>query len=245
MTLFSCLCVTEGRAAFMPWLLWGFQRQTWPDKELVIVDSSPAPATPATAFAGHGPVPVRVMKAPPGTGVPAKRNQALRAARGRYVAWFDDDDWQHPQRLQRLAEALDAGALAAGACTSWFVDLFGGGVYRHPDRRNLIFNAAGFTSATARAVRFDERVARASDAAWMNGVRAAAGPRTTALRDAVHTFWLCHDDNLSNPRGRRPLCFPVQLLRQAVGAAAWADTDQHLEALRARVRPGAGRALTP
>ena len=36
----SCLCVTEGRAAFMPWLLWCFDRQTWPHREFVIIDSS-------------------------------------------------------------------------------------------------------------------------------------------------------------------------------------------------------------
>ncbi len=42
--LISCLCVTEGRPAFLPWLCWGFERQTWPHKELLIVDSSPPQA---------------------------------------------------------------------------------------------------------------------------------------------------------------------------------------------------------
>jgi hypothetical protein len=41
--LASCLCVTEGRTAFMPWLLWCFDRQVSPRRELVIVDSSEQP----------------------------------------------------------------------------------------------------------------------------------------------------------------------------------------------------------
>ena len=59
--LVSCLCVTEGRPAFMPWLLWCFDRQQWPHRELVIVDSSPQP------FQAGGRDDVRVVTAPPGT----------------------------------------------------------------------------------------------------------------------------------------------------------------------------------
>ena len=41
--LVSSICVTEGRPAFMPWLLWCFDRQTWPHRELLILDSSERP----------------------------------------------------------------------------------------------------------------------------------------------------------------------------------------------------------
>ncbi len=60
----SCLCVTEGRSAFMPWLLWCYDRQSWPRRELVIVDSSHQPL--------HVPNrgDVRVVTAPRG-GLPA------------------------------------------------------------------------------------------------------------------------------------------------------------------------------
>ena len=46
--LVSCLCVTEGRAEFMPWLLWCFDRQTWRSRELVILDSSERPFDDST-----------------------------------------------------------------------------------------------------------------------------------------------------------------------------------------------------
>ena len=114
--LVSCLCVTEGRAAFMPWLLWCFDRQTWPHRELVILDSSERPFASARND-------VRVVALPPGTGVARKRNLAMRAARGDVIAWFDDDDWQHPQKLAWHVEALRTGAAYAGSASGWFVDL--------------------------------------------------------------------------------------------------------------------------
>ena len=230
--LVSCLCVTEGRAAFMPWLLWGFERQTWPHKELVVVDSSAVPWTGAPA---EGRV-VRIVTAAPGTNVPTKRNLALQAARGRYVAWFDDDDWQHPDRLARIGRALSAGADVAGSASAFFVDLFTRESYRYSGRGRIIFNAAGFVAEAARAVRFDERVSKASDVAWMDTVIARAPGRVSVFDRDMHTFWLCHDGNLSNPRGRVPLCFPIALVRDRVGVAAWGDTDEQLRTLESRVR---------
>jgi glycosyltransferase involved in cell wall biosynthesis len=229
--LISCLCVTEGRSAFIPWLLWGFDRQSWSRKELVVVDSSPVPAMAPLGAGGT----VRVIAVAPGTNVPCKRNLALAAARGRHLAWFDDDDWQHPDRLRQLALALDRGANVAGSSRSWFVDLQTGKVYRYPGQGGVIFNSAGFASEAVRAIRFDEAMARASDTGWMDAVLGSNAGRVTVIRDAVHTCWLCHDHNLSNPRGRYPLCFPIVLLKQSVGAEAWGDTDDQLAALRRRL----------
>jgi hypothetical protein len=67
-------------------------------------------------------------------------------------------------------------------------------------------------------------------------VLAAAGRATRVPAGAIHTFWLCHDDNLSNPRGRRPLCFPLSLLERQLGPAAWADTGARMSALAQAVR---------
>ena len=72
----SCLCVTENRPAFVPWLLWNFNKQDHPSRELVIVDSSREPLAPASD-AG-----VTVVRCAPGTSVARKRNLAVEAARG-------------------------------------------------------------------------------------------------------------------------------------------------------------------
>ena len=212
----------------MPWLLWCFDRQTWPHKELIVVDSSREPMSERRAD-------LRVLPVPPGSNVPSKRNLALAAARGHYVAWFDDDDWQHPARLEQAVPMLTAGAALASAGNSWFVDLLGDGIYPYRSRDGIIFNSAVFAAGLARDVRFDQRVSRASDAAWLAAVTRHAGDGVRALAGTVHTIWLCHNANLSNPRTRLPLCFPIALAKQSVGEEAWRETDVELAALRARL----------
>jgi glycosyltransferase involved in cell wall biosynthesis len=230
--LVSCLCVTEGRAAFMPWLLWAFDRQTWPSKELVVVDSSPDPLSPGRSD-------VRVITMPAGSNVASKRNVALGAARGSIVAWFDDDDWQHPRRLAEIAPAVAAGAAVASVGRAWFVDLLGDGAYAYRASDGVIFNAAAFSTEAARAARFDERLIKATDTGWLTAVLRETRGAVHRLGGGPHTFWLCHDHNLSNPRERLPLCFPRALVRESVGDAAWEGTDAQLARLRDRLAAAA------
>lgn len=222
-SLVSCLCVTEGRPAFMPWLLWNFDRQTYPKRELIIVDSSPEPLVVDRPD-------VRVLRAPPGTNVPAKRNLALDACQGDMVAWFDDDDWQHPERLTKLVAALNDRYDYAGTSHAWFIDLHGTHCAPYYGHGALIFNGAGFAGALARSVRFNEGVRKASDTVWLRDL-GARRPRLALLEDRL-TIWLCHDANISNSRGRRRFPSPLSTLKQALGEDAWADTDERLEALR-------------
>jgi hypothetical protein len=237
-TLVSCLCVTEGRAAFMPWLLWSFDRQTWPHRELVIVDSSPQPFQSSRTD-------VRVHHVAPGTNIPDKRNQALALARGSLVAWFDDDDWQHPERLDRLVRALTGGAFVAGGTRSWFVDLHGHGCRTYDGERAIIFNGAGFRRELAASVPFDVARRRASDSVWMQAITARAASAIARVDSVPLAIWLCHGQNISNPRTRGSYPVALDVLRQQVGEA-WKDTDQQLERLRlALPAPIAGPAARP
>jgi hypothetical protein len=227
--LVSCLCVTEGRAAFMPWLLWNFDRQTWPRKELVIVDSS----TPT--FASTRPD-VRVVPAAFGSNVPVKRNLALDQAHGDIVAWFDDDDWQHPRRLSVLVDVLRDGCSFAGGARSWFVDLFEAGCTRYSGGHSIVFNTAAFWTDVARAVRFNVGYRRASDTVWMRDMATRHPNGGRLLEDESLSFWLCHEHNISNPRERRTFSERMDAVRAALGSA-WGDTDRELAALRARLPP--------
>ncbi|HEY3496848.1 MAG TPA: glycosyltransferase family 2 protein, partial [Polyangiaceae bacterium] len=221
----SCLCVTEDRAAFLPWLLWCFDRQTWPRKELVIVDSSLAP--PALGERGD----VRVVRAPHRSRVAEKRNLALREARGELLAWFDDDDWQHPERLSVLVPALAPGITHAGPASSWFLDLPARHCERYVGPEQPIFNGALFRTSAAAALEFDTSRARAADTYWMRKLAAHGAYRVTP---EPLFFWLSHARNLSNPRTRVRCTLPEATLREALGPA-WADTDAELERLRARL----------
>jgi glycosyltransferase involved in cell wall biosynthesis len=214
----------------MPWLLWCFDRQTWPARELVIVDSSDAPL--------HLPVrpDIRLVTQPPGTTVPAKRNLALQTARGDVITWFDDDDWQHPRKLEWLLDALAHGAPYAGSVSAWFVNLQTSFCARHrgfPGR--VVFNSAAFSRDAARNIAFRENRPRASDTPWMRTLEERYRGEAAIVDRSDLFFWLSHDGNLSNPSRRRRFPVAVQQLKDQIGSRAWGETDHAMASLRARV----------
>lgn len=226
--LVSCLCVTQDRPEFLPWLLWNYDRQNWSNKELVIVDSSERPFSTDRAD-------VRVIVAIPGTGIAAKRNRALFEARGDYLAWFDDDDWQHPDRLAAMWGLLNGDSADVAGCTSaWFVDLWKRRCAPYHPTGEIIFNSCLFRTGIARSALFDERLRRASDTPWMSAIKRSPGARIATLQRQTCTCWLCHDTNVSNPRSHRRCVLPLEMLRQNVGSG-WGATERELDELRLRL----------
>jgi glycosyltransferase involved in cell wall biosynthesis len=226
--LVSCLCVTEARSAFMPWLLWNYHKQAYRDRELIVVDGSERDG----AFAW--PADVTVVRCARGASVARKRNLAMEVASGDIVAWFDDDDWQHPHRLGILATALAGGADVAGSSLSWFVDLGRGRARAYDAQRAVIFNGLGVRRDATAGLRFDERRARAADTAWVSSLLRERRCAPIVVSEVL-SFWLCHRANLSNPVTRYVFSHPLASVRDAVGAGAWAETDDELSRLRERL----------
>lgn len=228
--LVSCLCVTEDRAAFLPWLLWNYHKQDHRCSELLIVDSSrdplPQPDDPR----------VKVLRCSPGTSVARKRNLAVQAAKGTFVTWFDDDDWQHPRKLSILTATLGEDGLLAGPTHGWFVDLHRGRTRPFEAQRSVIFNGLAVRRSALEGVRFDERKARAADTAWVTAIRRTTRSRMRVVREIL-SCWLCHEANLSNPVTR--YVFPHRLadVSRAVGETDWGATDEELARLRNRIAP--------
>lgn len=231
--LVSCLCVTESRTEFWPWLWWSFAKQDYENRELVMVDSSPDP------FTSDDPR-VRVVTAVPGSAVSVKRNLALCEARGSVVAWFDDDDWQHPRRLSLLVGALSSGAAVAGSTRSWFVHATERTARRYDAQLGVIFNGLAATTAAIGELRFDERKHRASDTSWVRAL--TAGASGVAVVPEVLSWWLCHRRNLSNPAVKYSFPEPLARVRDQVGTCDWADTDHHLAQLADRLGATADRS---
>ena len=159
--LVSCLCVTEDRPAFIPWLLWNFEKQTYPNCELVVVDSS------SESIRELLPESVILVHAEHGSSVGAKRNLALEICRGEAITWMDDDDWQHPDKCSILAESLGQGHDVAGCRSAFFLDLLSLRTRQFSSRRRLIFNSLGVRTEIARQIVFPEKVHKASDTEWM------------------------------------------------------------------------------
>ena len=84
--------------------------QTEPSVEVIVVDDRSTDDTLAVAERLAGPR-VRVLTNAENRGPSFSRNQAIRAARGEWVAVLDADDWYAPDRLERLlAVARETGA---------------------------------------------------------------------------------------------------------------------------------------
>lgn len=112
--LVSCLMVTGRRRHLARLAVEMFQRQTYEERELVVIDDS-GQGKPADWGLEHEPkirwITVPAESLPLG----ALRNRALAEARGDFLCQWDDDDLSAPTRIERQVTALFAtGADACG-----------------------------------------------------------------------------------------------------------------------------------
>jgi glycosyltransferase involved in cell wall biosynthesis len=82
--------------------------QTWPNKEIIVVDDGSKDQTCAVArrFAAEG---VRVVTQK-NQGGSAARNTAFSLSQGEYIQWLDADDLLSPDKIARQMEALDSSS---------------------------------------------------------------------------------------------------------------------------------------
>ena len=215
--LVSVIVVTEDRPAFMPWLVWNYCKQTFPldQMELIVVDSSydrlplytalldgarvPWPGHVGGRQVDFGPVnpasAVNLIDMPHGTPVPVKWNKAIAAARGKYIVFFGDDDWQHPRKVELGVAAMtqitrikdgneiieinecDLDFVGWSAC-GLYATLYGTGIPQalaDPSKENRIKvtvqSSVTMRTDFARAHQFQEEVKKAADAVWMDGLQ--------------------------------------------------------------------------
>jgi glycosyltransferase involved in cell wall biosynthesis len=83
-------------------------KQTWPRKEIIIVDDGSRDHTLAMArhFAGKE---VSVLSQA-NQGAAATRNRAASVCQGDYIQWLDADDLLAPDKIARQMDAIDRGA---------------------------------------------------------------------------------------------------------------------------------------
>lgn len=91
-----------------------FARTAPRDIEVVVVDDGSSDRTSVVVeeMVEESRVPIVPMTGPR-RGVSAARNEALRQARGDYIAFLDHDDLWEPDKIRRQAELLDEDARAA------------------------------------------------------------------------------------------------------------------------------------
>lgn len=103
--LVSCIMATRNRRPFVLQSLRYFCRQTYPAKELLILDDD---NQNLSSDIGCDPR-IRYFQMPSGMSIGAKRNRGCELARGSIIAQWDDDDWYAPNRLQVQVDPIIAG----------------------------------------------------------------------------------------------------------------------------------------
>lgn len=110
----SCLMVTADRLQLCRRAIRCYLRQTYPNKELVVVDDGAVDLAPVLADVPADEVRYVKLAKKPENVLGRLRNLALDAATGDFAAQWDDDDWYHAERLEKQAAVLRAGH---DACT--------------------------------------------------------------------------------------------------------------------------------
>ncbi len=126
--LISCMMPTRGHAFPARFAIDCFQRQRYPNRELVVVCNVPGNEV-ERLVAEIGDPAIRYFDAQGAATVGDLRNRALEQCRGGYVAIWDDDDLYHPRRL-----ALQMGALAWAGAQACFLSRE---IFWWPARRRL------------------------------------------------------------------------------------------------------------
>jgi glycosyltransferase involved in cell wall biosynthesis len=110
----SCLMMTRGHLELMKYSLACYQRQTYANRELVVVAKHEAGEIVRAFIASQETSNVAVFVAPPGLTLGDRRNLAAARARGAILMNWDDDDLSDPQRIETYVNMMRrTGAAAA------------------------------------------------------------------------------------------------------------------------------------
>lgn len=132
----SVVIPTRNRCELLKSAVDSVKTQTLPDWEVIVVDDASDDHTQAWLSSQEGPR-LRAIRLDDHAERSTARNRGLRAARGRYVVFLDDDDRFLPRGLEVLSGALDSHPDAVAAVGG--VQIFSErGTYRGPRPRRAV-----------------------------------------------------------------------------------------------------------
>ncbi len=123
--LVSCVMPTRGRAHLAPLAVECFLSQTYPNKELLILDDGDEPSFPAGWQPPAG-VKYSISDGTIRYNIPQKLNALCESAHGEIICRFDDDDWSSRDRIEsQLQRLLESGRSVTGFHSMIFIDELG------------------------------------------------------------------------------------------------------------------------
>jgi hypothetical protein len=192
--LVSCLCVTHSRPEFMPWVVHQFEKQQAKCfAELVIVQSGTEQKNLTTGRIRH------VQRSY--GGISAKREEALVITDAPFVTWFDDDDWQAPDKLARGLASMGESTSAVGARHAYMYSIESGQASLYESTYEpIIFNSAVYRKNSV-PQNFDSTKITGEDTEWCERWLKTR-PSYVTLGEPTHA-WLCHGRNIVNKANSR------------------------------------------
>ncbi len=176
----SALTVSN-RPEWIPFCKHQVQKQTLPVAEHIIIDGT-------------------------GLTIGAARTKALEVASHPLVAWFDDDDWASPWRIERAAKWFEHyEVVAVGNVSGWMVSTSFADhcALRYPGYGNIIFNGGVFRAN--RMPRQFQPISNGEDVEWVRGGLDGAYITIGEIQHA----WLCHEKNQVNKATRHTFDCPL------------------------------------
>jgi len=111
---------TRGRQSLAQKSLDCFLAQTYPHRELIILDDADAPSFPS-GIQDDG---VFYLRLDQRLTIPAKRNKCCEMASGDVICHWDSDDWNAPTRIEEQVGRMATGLSVIGYHSMYFFDEF-------------------------------------------------------------------------------------------------------------------------
>ena len=179
----SAIMPTRGRPAFAARALVCFLSQTYPDKELVIVDDADAPSFP-TPPTGEGILYHRLMRR---MTIGAKRNLACARSNGDVICHWDDDDFSLPGRMaDQIARLEQARVLVTGYHSMLFCDESGRSWMYRGDQHYALGTSLMYAREFWRANPFPDENEGEDNAFVRRAVRIATADAGKLMVAAIH-----------------------------------------------------------
>ena len=115
----SVIVPTRNRMKLLPKLIDHFSKQTWHNKELLILDDTPGGEAAVEQLQASNPQ-IHVRHSSKTLTIGTKRNLLIEHAKGELIAHFDDDDYYSPTYLETLVQGLLESNSDLNKLSGWF-----------------------------------------------------------------------------------------------------------------------------
>lgn len=154
----SVIIPTNRGGAYLAEAVESVRAQTIAVSEILLIDDGSAPPGLEDVAGRMG---LRYFRQPP-SGIAAARNLGALHAESEWIAFLDDDDVWHPDRVAEQMSALESSPRAVACATGgWYMDSdgvrFGNDWWQHPtSARDLLAGRSPFPRITTLTIRRDD-----------------------------------------------------------------------------------------